>query len=83
MKSMERQSPDAIRQFKLDTIELNKAINKFVTEEPVPGTNIGLSTFLKSHLLFDYHIQYWLELCETLGGVGRKTLRALTRYSTN
>ena len=36
MKSVKKQSPTAIKQFKEDTIELNKAIHKLVTDEPVP-----------------------------------------------
>jgi len=46
MKSVNRQTTTAIAQFKLDTISLNKAIHKFVTEEPVPGMKIELSSFL-------------------------------------
>ena len=61
MKSVERQSLQKIRQFKVDTISLKKLIREFVDEEPVPGTNNEYPTFLKSHLMFDFHIQHFLE----------------------
>jgi len=76
MKSVRRQSLAEIAQFKADTIALNKAIHKFVDDEPVPGTGNGLPEFLKSHLLFDYHIQDFLELWETLGGFDEQSMES-------
>mmetsp|Transcript_41414 Transcript_41414/g.86931 ORF Transcript_41414/g.86931 Transcript_41414/m.86931 type:complete len:355 (-) Transcript_41414:50-1114(-) len=76
MKSVKRQSEQAIAQFKKDTIALNKAIHKYVTDEPVPGTGNTHPQFLKAHLLFDYHIQYSLEKWETLGGFDEQSIES-------
>ena len=76
MKSVRRQSPEEIAQFKANTIAFNEAITKFVTDEPVPGTGNSLPEFLKSHLLFDYHIQDFWELWETLGGFNEQSIES-------
>ena len=76
MKSTKRQKSATIAKFKADTIALNKAIHKFVTDEPVPGTGNEHPQFLKSHLLFDYHIQDFLELWETLGGFDEQSIES-------
>ena len=67
MKSVDRQSPRAITEFKTDTIALKRAVADFIKNEPVPGTDNTLPTFLKSHILFDNHIQEFLVLWETIG----------------
>jgi len=56
MKSARRQYRQDIAQFKADAIALNQALQEFVSNEPVPGTGNKLPTYLKSHILFDYHI---------------------------
>ena len=76
MKSVNRQDPQDISKFKANTIALNKAIHKFVTDEPIPGTGNTHPTFLKSHLLFDYHIQDFLETWETLGGFDEQSIES-------
>ena len=76
MKSSKRQKPETTAKFKADTIALNRAIHQFVTDEPVPGTGNEHPRFLKSHLLFDYHIQDFLELWETLGGFDEQSIES-------
>ena len=76
MKSVNRQTRQDIAKFKANTIALNKAIHKFVTDEPVPGTGNTHPTFLKSHLLFDYHLQDFLETWETLGGFDEQSIES-------
>jgi len=76
MKSIKRQSKENIEQFKSDTIALNKALNEFISKPPVPGMNISLPTLLKSHFLFDYHLQDWLEMWETFGGVDEQNIES-------
>ena len=76
MKSAKRQKPATIVKFKADTIALNKALHLFVSDEPVPGTGNAHPQFLKSHLLFDYHIQDFLELWETLGGFDEQSIES-------
>mmetsp|Transcript_23261 Transcript_23261/g.39765 ORF Transcript_23261/g.39765 Transcript_23261/m.39765 type:complete len:202 (+) Transcript_23261:304-909(+) len=38
--------------------------------------NIGLPTLLKSHFLFDYHLQDWLETWETFGGLDEQNIES-------
>jgi hypothetical protein len=76
MKSVKRQPRHVIAQFKVDTIALNEALHDFVTNEPVPGTGNKLPQFLKSHLLFDYHIQDFFELWESLGGFDEQSIES-------
>ena len=67
MKSVNRQSQRTIIKFKTDWQSLKKSINKFVQEQPVPDADIKYPAFLKSHILFDKHIQEFLEVWETIG----------------
>jgi hypothetical protein len=67
MKSVQRKTSTEIARFKGDTIALSKAIHDFVENEPVPGTKNCLPAFLKSHLLFGFHVQDFLERYENLG----------------
>ena len=76
MKSVKKQTQQKIQQFKRDTIELNIAIHKFVEEPPVPDAKIGHPTFLKSHLLFDYHIQDFLERWGSLGAFSEENIES-------
>ena len=76
MKSAKRQTPATIIKFRADTILLNKAIYKFVTEAPVPGMKIDIPAFTKSHLLFDFHLQRFLEKYETLGALDEQNIEA-------
>ena len=65
-----------IAKFKADTIALNKAIHKFSTDESVPGTGNEHPQFLKSYLLFDYHIQNFLELWKMIGGFDEQSIES-------
>ncbi|KAL7530231.1 hypothetical protein ACHAWF_003292 [Thalassiosira exigua] len=76
MKSVKRQTPEAIAKFKTDTIAIIVAIDKFVSEKPVPGLSIDPPTFLKSHQLFDFHLQYQIERFETLGRIDEQTIES-------
>ena len=76
MKPPKRQKLATIAKFKANIITLNKAIHKFVADEPVLGTGIEHPKFLESHLLFDYHIQDFLELWETLGGFDEQSIES-------
>ena len=76
MKSVERQKQPSIKKFEQDVIALNKALNKLVEDRPVPGANVELPTFLKSHLMFDYHIQDDLVRWETLGGIDEQSMES-------
>jgi len=67
MKSVRRKTRTEIACFKEDTIALSKLIHEFVENEPVPGTKNSLPAFLKSHLLFGFHVQDFLERYENLG----------------
>ena len=62
MKSVRRKTRADIAQFKVDAIALSKAIRDFVKKEPVPGTENSLPVFLKSNLLFGFHVQDFLKL---------------------
>jgi hypothetical protein len=77
MKSVERQSQQAISKFKNDWQSLKRSINKFVQEQPVPGANIKHPSFLKSHILFDKHIQEFLEIWETLGAFDEQGIEGI------
>ncbi|KAL7544936.1 hypothetical protein ACHAWF_015152 [Thalassiosira exigua] len=46
------------------------------SNEPVPGLNIDHPTFLKSHLLFDFHLQFRIERFETLGGIDEQNIES-------
>jgi len=72
MKSVRRQSQQCIAQFKADTIALDQALQEFVSNESASE----LPTYLKSHLLFDYHIQEFFELWETVGGFDEQSIES-------
>ena len=76
MKSTRRQTQQEIAQFKSDTIALKKAIGNLVSKPPVPGLDLKVPSFLKSHLLFNFEIQQFLELWETLGGFDEQSIES-------
>ena len=76
MRSVKKQSPTAIEQFKQNTILLNIAINDLVTKNPVPGADLDIPTFLKSHILFDFHLQDFLETWGSLGAFAEENIES-------
>ena len=70
MKSAQYQDDAACEAFRTNTKALNKEINSLINDPPIPGCGLKLSQQLKSHLLFDWEIQDFLELWRTLGGGG-------------
>ena len=76
MKSVKRQTPNAIKKFEEDVLALNRAIKKFVTDTNVPGMNIDLPTFLKSHFLFDGNVLNFLKRLHTLGGFDEQNIES-------
>ena len=61
MKLVQRKTRTEIPRFKEDTIAFLTAMHDFVENKPVPGVNTSLPACLKSHLLFGFHMQVFLE----------------------
>ena len=76
MKYVHRKTCADITQFKLDIIALLKVIRDFVKIEPVPGTDNDLPVFLKSHLLFRFHMQDLLELYKNPGCFAKHSIES-------
>jgi hypothetical protein len=74
VKSEKRHTPAAIRKFNTDSSLLNKAIHNYSMEEPVPGMKIDFPAIVKSHLLFKFLVQRFLELYQMLGDLDEQKL---------
>ncbi|EJK60987.1 hypothetical protein THAOC_18591 [Thalassiosira oceanica] len=77
MKSVERQTQAAIQRFGNDLQELVDVITELADKENevVPGLDVDIPTFLKSHLLFD-HLYAFLLAWETLGGLDEQNIES-------
>ena len=77
MKSVERQTQAAIKQFGNDLQDLLDVFTELADKENevVPGLDVDIPTFLKSHLLFD-HLYAFLLAWETLGGLDEQNIES-------
>ena len=77
MKSVKRQTQAAIQRFGNDLQELVNVITELADKENevVPGLDVDIPTFLKSHLLFD-HLYAFLLAWETLGGLDEQNIES-------
>ena len=73
MKLFKRQKQKAIDKFEDEILAMNRAIKKFMVNVPIPGTDIELPTFLKSHFMFDGHLTF-LKRCYALGGFDEQNI---------
>ena len=76
MKLVWRKTSAEIAQFKVDTVVLLKAICEFIQNGPVPGIKKSLHVLLKSHLLFGFRVQNFLELYNNVGCFDKNSIES-------